>query len=213
MKMPEDADLPASALSDTSVQQIKVCSKCGLPKPATEFHRSSKRKDGLYTRCKHCVSASQKQRFASMSPEQRQRFHQQVMTWRKTPNGRAYVERVNKEAREKREVERAARAGQRSSRHSKYGSAVRGTPEYRAWLSMRARCYTPSAGNFPYYGGRGITVCERWKDSFENFLADMGPRPGPDYGLGRLDPNGHYTPENCRWLTKSEQNFRRRPRG
>lgn len=134
------------------------------------------------------------------------------MAWRKTPNGRAYVERINKEARNKRVAARQERAEQKRSRQSKYGTAVRGTPEYKAWLSMRARCYTPSAGNYAYYGGRGITVCDRWRDSFEHFISDMGPRPGPGYGLGRLDPNGHYTPENCRWMTKSEQNSKRRPR-
>jgi hypothetical protein len=75
---------------------------------------------------------------------------------------------------------------------------------------MKARCYIPSAGGYEHYGGRGIKVCDRWRDSFENFLADMGPRPPSMYGLGRIDPEGDYTPENCRWMTKSEQLAKRR---
>jgi hypothetical protein len=76
---------------------------------------------------------------------------------------------------------------------------------------MKARCYIPSAGGYAYYGGRGISVCDRWLVSFENFLADVGRKPGPEYELGRVDPEGAYTPENCRWMTKGEQLAKRRP--
>lgn len=77
--------------------------------------------------------------------------------------------------------------------------------EYTAWRSMISRCYNPKATSYDIYGGRGVTVCSRWRDSFECFYADMGMKPSPEYSLDRIDPNGIYEPKNCRWATKTEQ--------
>ncbi len=85
-----------------------------------------------------------------------------------------------------------------------------GTPEHRTWIAMKSRCYTKSNIGYPYYGGRGITVCDRWLHSFENFLSDMGERPGPEYSLDRINPNGNYRPDNCRWATRETQDNNRR---
>lgn len=84
------------------------------------------------------------------------------------------------------------------------------SPEYRAWANMKHRCCNPAANGFSNYGGRGITVCERWVESFEAFLADMGPRPSPKYSLDRIDNAGNYEPQNCRWATATEQSRNRR---
>lgn len=80
----------------------------------------------------------------------------------------------------------------------------RSVPEYCVWECMIARCRNPSRSWFHLYGGRGISVCERWLN-FENFLADMGPRPTPDHSLDRVNNDGNYEPGNCRWATRIEQ--------
>ena len=84
-------------------------------------------------------------------------------------------------------------------------------PEYKIWTGMKGRCQNPKDGRFRDYGGRGVTVCQRWADSFEMFFLDMGPRPSPNHSLDRIDVNGNYEAANCRWATRVEQqnNMRR----
>lgn len=84
------------------------------------------------------------------------------------------------------------------------------TPIYITWGGIVQRCTNPTDSHFPDYGGRGISICDRWRNSFENFYADMGPKPGPEYSIERSNNNGDYEPGNCIWVTKSEQNNNRR---
>lgn len=85
------------------------------------------------------------------------------------------------------------------------------SPEYAAWDNMRARCSNPDRSEFHRYGGRGIRVCQRWIDGdgvrsgFEYFLADMGHRPSKDHSIDRVNNDGNYEPQNCRWATLKEQ--------
>lgn len=83
--------------------------------------------------------------------------------------------------------------------------------EYNAYHAMKGRCYREKDAEFKRYGGRGIKVCDRWLESFDNFFADMGAKPGKDFSLDRIDYNGNYEPSNCRWadaLTQSNNTRR-----
>lgn len=84
--------------------------------------------------------------------------------------------------------------------------SLTGSPEWVSYHHMIARCYKRTDKSYPDYGGRGITVCDRWLQSFVNFVEDMGPRPDVGYSLGRKDNDAEYSLYNCEWQTRQEQN-------
>jgi hypothetical protein len=102
-------------------------------------------------------------------------------------------------------LEASSAQGKSTATHRMHGSRT-----YKTWGSMLRRCLRSTATGYQNYGGRGITVCERWRGSFANFLADMGPRP-EGMSLDRINNDGNYEPGNCRWATAKEQTDNRRP--
>lgn len=100
-------------------------------------------------------------------------------------------------------------AGTYSKTHGEGGQGNT-TPEYRSWCHLKNRCQNPNNAAFRFYGGRGITVCESWSNSFESFLKDMGRKPSSKHSIDRIDVNGNYEPSNCRWATQMEQSMNKR---
>lgn len=92
-----------------------------------------------------------------------------------------------------------------------HGHAIgKESPEYHSWCQMKARCLNPTHPRYKDWGGRGITVCDRWVNSFTDFLADVGRKPSAAHSIDRIDNHGNYEPGNVKWSTPSEQNYNRR---
>lgn len=104
-------------------------------------------------------------------------------------------------------IETARNNGRKSKGVRRHGFAGRGkkTAEYHAWRNAKERCHNPKNDSYFRYGARGISVCDRWRNSFESFFADMGHRPSSRHSLDRKNNNGNYEPGNCRWATRQEQ--------
>lgn len=97
----------------------------------------------------------------------------------------------------------------RTRKNGSHGHSCVGkrTTEYNTWLHMKDRCFNPNNNGYANYGGRGITICDRWlgETGFENFLSDMGHKPSPKHSIDRINNDGNYEPSNCRWATAATQ--------
>lgn len=103
---------------------------------------------------------------------------------------------------------------QTSKANTTHGGTIGGRePEYKAWIGMRRRCYDPTHEGYVYYGGSGITVSPLWKDNYEQFKSDIGPKPSEHHSLERIVNTSNYEPGNVMWATRPEQEANRRPYG
>lgn len=102
--------------------------------------------------------------------------------------------------------QRVKKYGDPYVKHTTSKHGMSGTPEHWAWKAIKRRCYAKGLKQYSDYGGRGIKVCDRWLKSFEDFYADMGPRPSKDHSIDRVNNNGNYEPSNCVWATRKKQN-------
>lgn len=99
----------------------------------------------------------------------------------------------------------ACKNGKNNTKHNLVKSS-----EYKTWRAIKARCLNPKNPAFHNYGGRGITICDRWLNSFENFLEDMGRKPSKNHSIDRINNNGNYELSNCKWSSKKEQSNNQR---
>lgn len=96
--------------------------------------------------------------------------------------------------------------------HRKHKMNLKKMPEYTCYMLMKGRCYNKTNPSYNYYGGRGVKICKEWLDSFDNFYTDMGKRPSEKHSIDRIDVNGNYNKENCRWATVEIQAINKRKR-
>lgn len=98
----------------------------------------------------------------------------------------------------------------RGDLHHMYAHGMKGTRVYRIWNAMKNRCHNPNQPHYVRYGGKGVSVCDKWRNSFVAFFEDMGEPPSDKHSLDRIEAAGNYEPGNCRWATASQQRHNRR---
>ncbi len=210
------------------------CSKCGVIKPEEEFYKNNKLKSGITTRCRLCIYPIKEKLLVPIPINQKFNFLTVISEGERLPirnyntsSGMTVTRTVNCICDCGNMIYNKRLSYIKSSKIISCGCGLthlntkdktrgilgkRKTPTWNTYVGMRKRCLLHSHKAYEHYGGRGITICERWLDptyGYLNFIEDMGERP-EGLTLDRVDVNGNYEPSNCRWATHSEQMKNRR---
>jgi hypothetical protein len=183
---------------------MKACTKCGESKPGAEFRESTKRgKKSVRPECRAC------ERAYFRSPGYRVKANKKNALYRASELTKETDRRHFESVRRQLPHDDKIRIYDRGKDNPNFRHGMWGSSEYKTWKDMRRRCANSNHKDYPRYGGRGIKVCDRWRDSFANFYADMGARPAGTTLDRYPNGDGNYEPSNCRWATRLEQSQNR----